>query len=201
VWADDRTAIVPGVCDTGAGRADVMRGEEVQLLGAVAAAMIPPDCRVCHPGTHNKWVDVEDGRIASFRTIMTGELFNLLKEHSILADLLGPDAEPGEAFAAGVRCGLEGDGIQAELFAVRARVLLGKSRAEDAAAYTSGLLIGGDVRIGLSERNSASVVVMGRPELTELYAAAILVAGRQAVELDGEQCFIAGISQIAEHIE
>src|SRR5688572_7905751 len=54
-WADERTAIVPGVADDGPGRADVMRGEEVQLLGAVAEGTIPADCTVCHPGTHNKW--------------------------------------------------------------------------------------------------------------------------------------------------
>jgi len=198
VWADEHTAIVPGVCDNG--RADVMRGEEVQLLGAVAAGTIPPDCRVCHPGTHNKWVEVAGGRIASFRTVMTGELFNLLKEHSILADLLTPPVELGEAFEAGVRHGLASDDLQAELFSVRARVLLGKARREDAASYTSGLLIGGDVRIGLQSAGAAQVAVMGRPELTRLYAAALTLAGCEPVELDGEQCFLAGIKKIAERI-
>ncbi|HEY0165192.1 MAG TPA: 2-dehydro-3-deoxygalactonokinase [Sphingomicrobium sp.] len=200
VWPEPEVAIVPGVADDGPSRADVMRGEEMQLVGAVAAGTIPADCTVCHPGTHNKWAEVSAGRITSFRTVMTGELFNLLKQHSILADLLGPDAEPGEPFAAGVRRGLEGDGIQADLFAVRARVLLGKAKREDAAAYTSGLLIGGDVRIGLSSGDGGQVIVMGRPELTELYAAAIAIAGRQAVELDGEQCFLSGATHIAERI-
>jgi 2-dehydro-3-deoxygalactonokinase len=199
VWPEPDVAIVPGVADDGEDRADVMRGEEVQLLGAVAEGTIPADGQVCHPGTHNKWVAVAGGRIAAFRTVMTGELFNLLKEHSILADLLGPDAEPGEPFSAGVRRGLEGNGIQAELFSVRARVLLGKAPREEAAAFTSGLLIGSDVGIGLSD-GSGPVVVMGRPELTELYAAAIAIAGREAVELDGEQCFLAGAVQIAERI-
>lgn len=199
VWADDKTAIVPGVCDDE--RADVMRGEEVQLLGAAADAMIPPDCLVCHPGTHNKWVEVAGGRIATFRTIMTGELFNLLKEHSVLADLLAEPAEPGEAFDAGVRRGLDRD-VQAELFSVRARAVLGKARREDAPSYTSGLLIGGDVRLGLeSSAPATKIVVMGRPELTRLYAAALAVAGREPVELDGERCFVAGIQRIAERIE
>jgi 2-dehydro-3-deoxygalactonokinase len=200
VWPEPDVAIVPGVADDGPGRADVMRGEEMQLVGAIAAGTIPADCTVCHPGTHNKWAQVAGGRIAAFRTVMTGELFNLLKQHSILADLLGPDAEPGEPFAEGVRRGLEGDGIQGDLFAVRARVLLGKAKREDAAAYTSGLLIGGDVRIGLSSGDGGQVIVMGRPELTELYAAAIAIAGRQAVELDGEQCFLSGATHIAERI-
>jgi 2-dehydro-3-deoxygalactonokinase len=198
VWADDRTAIVPGVRDDT--RADVMRGEEVQLLGAAAAGTIPPDCRVCHPGTHNKWVEVAGGRIATFLTVMTGELFNLLREHSILADLLELPVELGNAFDAGVRHGLASDDLQAVLFSVRARVLLGKSRREDAASYTSGLLIGGDVRIGLQSKGAQQVTVMGRPELTRLYAAALAQAGREPIELDGEQCFLAGIRQIAERI-
>src|SRR5206468_2208504 len=79
--------------------------------------------RICHPGTHNKWIRLEDGRIASFRTVMTGELFSLLKEHSILADLLGGPIEPGRAFAAGVGHGHDHDDLTAELFSVRARVL------------------------------------------------------------------------------
>jgi 2-dehydro-3-deoxygalactonokinase len=199
VWPEEDVAIIPGVADDGDGRADVMRGEEVQLAGAIAAGTIPADCTVCHPGTHNKWAEVAGGRIAAFRTVMTGEFFNLLKEHSILADLLGPDAEPGEPFSAGVRRGLETDAIQAELFSVRARVLLGKARREDAAAFTSGLLIGSDVRIGLSG-STGPVIIMGRPELTELYAAAIAIAGHDAVELDGEQCFLAGATHIAERI-
>ncbi|MBA3511888.1 2-dehydro-3-deoxygalactonokinase [Sphingomonas sp.] len=200
VWGDEDTAIVPGVFDDD--RADVMRGEEVQLLGAAAAGMIPSDCLVCHPGTHNKWVEIAGGRITTFRTVMTGELFNLLKEHSILADLLAPPVEPGAAFDAGVRRGLRADDLSAELFSVRARVLLGKAAGEDAASYTSGLLIGGDVRIGLgSVAPATEVVVMGRPELTRLYAAALAGVGREAVELDGERCFVAGIQQIAERIE
>jgi 2-dehydro-3-deoxygalactonokinase len=178
-----------------------MRGEEVQLLGAAAEGMIPSDCLVCHPGTHNKWVEVAGGRIGTFRTIMTGELFNLLKEHSVLAELLTEPAEPDDAFAAGVRHGLTSD-VQAQLFSVRARVLLGKARREDAPSYTSGLLIGGDVRIGLeSIAPAARIVVMGRPELTRLYAAALTIAGREPVELDGERCFLAGIQHIAERIE
>lgn len=197
VWADDETAIVPGVCDLA--RADVMRGEEVQLLGAVAAGTIPPDCLVCHPGTHNKWVEVAGGRIATFRTVMTGELFNLLRRHSILADLLEPEVVLGDAFDAGVHHGLASDDLPAELFAVRARVLLGQADAADAASYTSGLLIGGDVRIGLAS-TARRVEVMGRPELTRLYAAAIALAGHEPVELDGERSFVAGISQIAERI-
>ena len=200
VWPGEREAIVPGVSYIGEGRADVMRGEEVQLLGAIAAGHVPSRALVCHPGTHDKWVHVDKSRIASFRTVMTGELFNLLKHHSILADLLAGEAELGDAFERGVMHGLENADLPAELFAVRARVLLHEARREDAPSYASGLLIGTDVRIGLSGLVPGDVCVMGRPELTRLYAAAIRSAGRKAIELDGEESFLAGIRSIAERI-
>jgi 2-dehydro-3-deoxygalactonokinase len=200
VWPGSGEAIVPGVSFIGEGRADVMRGEEVQLLGAAASGLIPPNCLVCHPGTHNKWAIVAAGRITSFRTVMTGELFNLLKEHSILADLLQQDVEPDESFRSGVRRALDYHDAQAELFSVRARVLLGQAPRELAGSYASGLLIGSDIRIGLAGNSAQQVIVMGRPELTELYAAALEEAGVAGTELDGELCFLAGIRHIAEHI-
>jgi 2-dehydro-3-deoxygalactonokinase len=199
-WPDDRAAIVPGVSYLGDGRADVMRGEEVQLLGAAADGMIDPDALVCHPGTHNKWTVLRNGQIKAFRTVMTGEIFSLLKEHSILADLLGGAIAVDDAFRSGVDQGFQNADLPAELFAVRARVLLGQAKREDAASFTSGLLIGTDVRIGLSHPVAAQVVVMGRPELTRLYAAAIAQAGRPSIELDGEKCFLAGARKIAERI-
>lgn len=199
-WPGENEAIVPGVSFVGEGRADVMRGEEVQLLGAVAAGHVPPDSLVCHPGTHNKWVLVEGGQIRSFRTVMTGELFNLLKQHSILADLLAGEVRPGEAFELGVRHGMDHCDLGSELFAVRARVLLGESEPRDAASYASGLLIGSDVRLGLSNGKSGPVFVMGRPELTILYSEALRCSGCDAVELDGEQSFLEGIRAIATRI-
>ena len=131
---------------------------------------------------------------------MTGELFSLLKGHSILADLLDEAAEDDEAFAAGVRHGLDNDDLAAELFAVRARFLLGKARRAEAAPYVSGLLIGNDLRIGLRLAPDGEIVAMGRPDLTSLYARALRIAGRSAREIDGDQAFLAGARRLAELI-
>ena len=65
------------------------------------------------------------------------------------------------------------------------------AKKEDAASYASGLLIGADVRIGLSIPTGAQIAVIGRPELTDLYATAIAATGREVVEHDGEGCFLA----------
>lgn len=198
-WIEgERAAIVPGVALDEGGAADVMRGEEVQLLGAFAEGWIGADSALCHPGTHNKWVRLADGRIAAFRTVMTGEMFNLLKEHSILADLLAGPVEPNPAFEAGVRHGLERDELTAELFSVRARVLLGKAAREEAGAYVSGLLIGADLKVGLAVAGEGEVVAMGRPDLTRLFMAALAVAGRPSRAVDGEAAFLAGARHLAE---
>jgi 2-dehydro-3-deoxygalactonokinase len=197
----EREAIVPGVSYIGDGRADVMRGEEVQLLGAAAAGLVEADGLVCHPGTHNKWVVLHEKRIHAFQTVMTGELFSLLKDHSILSDLLQGPVAVNESFKNAANFAVNNEALPAELFSVRARVLLGQARKEDAASYTSGLLIGADVRAGLTIPTGAEVVLIGRPELTRLYAAAIAEAGRKSRELDGEQCFLAGIHQIAKRMD
>jgi 2-dehydro-3-deoxygalactonokinase len=200
VWPGEREAIVPGLSYLGDGRADVMRGEEVQLLGAVAAGLVESDALVCHPGTHNKWTVLHRGQVQSFRTVMTGELFSLLKDHSILSDLLQGEVSDGEVFKNAAREAIFNEMLPAELFSVRSRVLLGQMKREDAASYASGLLIGTDVRIGLSVPTAAEVLVMGRPDLTKLYVAALGEAKRGAKELDGEQCFLAGIQEIAKRI-
>nr|AYC80199.1 hypothetical protein [uncultured bacterium] len=132
---------------------------------------------------------------------MTGELFSLLKEHSILADLLSGEVDVNDAFKEAAHHAIYYEQLPADLFTVRARVLLGQARKEDAASWTSGLLIGSDVRIGLTTPAAAEIVIMGRPELTRLYAAAIEQAGRPFKERDGEQCFLAGIHEIAKRID
>ena len=195
-WVEAGVGIVPGVAIDEPPRADVMRGEEVQLLGALALAQIG-DGLVCHPGTHTKWAEIDLGQIARFRTVMTGDVFAALAAHSILSDLLAHPAPVDDAFLAGVDYALEHFDLTAELFAVRARVVLGRAAASHAASYVSGLLIGTDVRTGLGRLRADVVPVLGAPELTARFAAALARAGRQALELDGGAAFVAGMRAVA----
>ena len=202
-WVEPkRIGIVPGVSWLADNRADVMRGEETQILGGIASGMLPADGVVCHPGTHNKWVALEGGRIVAFRTVMTGEAFALLRGAGILADWLKGDPDPeSPAFAAGVAHGLVRDDLLSELFATRARVLLGHADKADVPSYVSGLLCGGDIRVGLSDwPDTAQVHVVGRPSLTALTAAGLRLSGRHAAEVDGEAALIAGLSALAEKL-
>lgn len=199
---DDRAAfIVPGVKDCADGRADVMRGEEVQLLGAIAAGLMPGDAGCCHPGTHAKWAIHHGGALRAFRTVMTGELFALLRQHSILSAQMQAEVTPGAAFREAVRRALARPELSADLFSVRARVLLGSLAQEDAADHASGLLIGADVAIGLRFLDGdGPVALIGDPALTALYAAALGEAGRECYAIDGEDAFLAGIRAIAERL-
>jgi 2-dehydro-3-deoxygalactonokinase len=200
LWIEPgRTGIVPGVSQSGAGGAgaDVMRGEEVQVLGAVAAGHVPPDTLICHPGTHAKWIRMEAGRIASFRTMMTGELFSLLTRHSILADQLQDEVTANASFAAGVAEALAGGEILSALFGIRARHLLGEEQGEPT-DYASGLLIGCDVRAGLAMHEGGPIALIGRADLCALYGAALAEAGHETTQLDGADAFRAGIKVLTE---
>ena len=200
-WAEPgRTAIVPGACVDQGDAAEVMRGEEVQLLGAAAAGLVPPDAALCLPGTHAKWAMLEQGVLTGFRTVMTGELFALLRNHSILAGSLKGEVRADAAFREGVRRSLEDCTLSADLFGARARILLGKLPEADAPSYVSGLLIGADLRTGLTVVADGAVALIGDPALTRLYGAALEEAGRACAEIDGEQAFLAGIRAIAEKL-
>ncbi len=200
VWIEPgRTGIVPGVAQCGTSEADVMRGEEVQAFGALADGLLPRNGLACLPGTHTKWIVLEDGAIVRFRTTMTGELFGLLKKHSILADQLQTDAAPGAAFQAGTAEGLDGGNLLSALFRIRARYALGQPE-NDAAAYASGLLIGSDVRAGLELHDGGAIGLIGRPDLCGLYGAALDYAGHRVVQLDGATAFLAGMRALTERL-
>jgi len=192
---DARTMIVPGVSN--ADPPDVMRGEEVQLLGAVEAGTVPRDALLVQPGTHCKWVEMEDGRIAAFTTAMTGELFALLRAHSLLAGQLGGEAAPGAAFDEGVAEGRKRD-LAGSLFGIRAASLLGVR--EDAVSYASGLLIGSDVAARLESSHHDIVHILADPQLGQLYARAIEAHGRSARIVDSQGAFVAGIIAVEARI-
>lgn len=195
-WIDDRTAIVPGVACRGK-RCDVMRGEEVQLLGAVAGGMVPADALLAQPGTHCKWATMADGRIAGFTTAMTGELFAMLRKHSLLAGSLGADVVDGDAFREGLAEGARRD-LAASLFGIRAASVLGEREDADAASFASGLLIGSDVAARMAETPFDRVHILADPVLGGLYATAVAAAGREPVIIDSHAAFATGILAIGE---
>jgi len=200
VWIDDNhTGIVPGVCQI-AGHPDVMRGEEVQAIGAVKGGFVSPDAYICHPGTHAKWIRLVQGGIAGFTTMMTGELFHLLRTGSILSPQMQSEAVDGVSFRAGLEAAFSGASLSSALFSVRAQYLLSKTPC-DGASYASGLLIGSDVRDGLAQASPGEdIALIGRADLTRLYALAIESAGHEYHLIDGDRAFLAGIAAMIPYL-
>lgn len=199
-WVEPgRTAIVPGVSRDDGSRADIMRGEEVQLLGAAAAGLVSADAWLCQPGTHAKWARLEQGRLADFTTAMTGEIFAQLGRGGLLADGLDGAVHGGAAFREGVRAASEGD-LLARLFGARAALVLGKRDRADQASYVSGLLIGSDCAARLAGdfagARAAGVDVLASPALGDLYRAALDELGCTARLVDSHAAFLAGITAI-----
>lgn len=171
-----RIAIVPGLSDTTRDTTgdvpDVMRGEEVQIFGALRLAGLSDGLFVL-PGTHSKWATVRGGRVTGFRTFMTGEVYGLFAQHSILARTLDAAAPLDEAaFLRGVAQAGRGEGLLHDAFGVRALGLFGRLSPAQSASYLSGLLIGEELaRQTLPE--SGDVIVIGAPALGERYALAL----------------------------
>lgn len=199
-WVEPgRTAILPGVSRDGEGRVDIMRGEEVQLLGAAAAGLVGADAWLCQPGTHAKWARLQHGCLSDFTTAMTGEIFAQLGRGGLLADGLDGKVRDGASFRDGVRDARGGD-LLARLFGARAALVLGKRDRRDQASYVSGLLIGSDCAARLADDFSgapaAGVDVLASPDLGGLYLAALDELGCKARLVDSHGAFLAGITAI-----
>jgi 2-dehydro-3-deoxygalactonokinase len=186
--------ILPGLsCDEGA--FDVMRGEETLIVGLGLE-----DGLVCLPGTHSKWAVIESGRIARFASFMTGEVYGLLRQNSILSRLA---AEPaGNEAADGARLGFAAAGLAGGLlnaaFAARTEVLAGRMAPGCVGPYLSALLV--------SQEIAGAMAIFGRPDRIQLVAdgvmaqsyGAALAAASLAFEITSpEAAFITGISRLA----
>lgn len=182
-WGQERSAwIVPGVsCRDKTGVPDVMRGEETQLLGVLNELPLQ-SAWVCLPGTHSKWVRLEDWRIVELATHMTGEVFANMKNHSILGRMMRAATIEPDAFSDGVVRARDAGGLLHHLFGVRTLGLFGELSETRSASYLSGLLIGHELAsISLL---SETVYLLGSEELTRLYVEALAVCGISGRVLD-----------------
>ena len=196
-WAGLALALVPGLSTENAGMPDVMRGEETQIFGALALSG-QSDGLFLLPGTHSKWAQAADGRIVSFRTFMTGEVFGALKDHTILSRLMADGADP-EAFARGVREGatLQSAGAMLNrVFATRTYGLMDRLPAAALADYLSGLLIGAEVAEATWQTANA-ITIIASPGLAQRYGDALRLLGHDSV-LAPQDCVAAGHWRIAQ---
>ncbi len=168
-----------------AGIPDVMRGEETQILGAIADDDAAARLLVL-PGTHSKWALVEGAEVSWFATFMTGEVFAVLKEHSILGRMMTGETRDTAAWARGVGHGLDDDsehgGLLRRLFSARSLALFDELPQAGVASYLSGLLLGAEIREARHAfmTGAGPVLLLGSAALCDLYAAALALAGLAA---------------------
>lgn len=193
--------IVAGINTVGSsGIPDVMRGEETQIFGTASDA---GEALYCLPGTHSKWVTVSSGKIRGFHTALTGELTQLLGEHSILLQpkrMVAASVNPD--FTAGVILARDADlGLESLLFTVRSQQISGTLSPAMADSYMAGLIIGCEIRSALARHETDGAVrLIGAPHLTGLYQAALQIYGRQSEITDGRTAVSAGLRKIYDRL-
>ena len=189
-------AIVPGYAMRRPdGRVDVMRGEETQLLGALALGH--GDGWLVLPGTHSKWVRLRGGCIERFSTFMSGELFALLSQQGTLAPLMAQGADSPRAFERGLRSAAEGS-LSNLLFGCRAAVVAGAMPAAEARDQVSGLLLGAEWHDALRREGGAigRVSVIGAPALAERHRQAGALLGVAVDLIDPRQAYLAALARL-----
>ncbi|SMQ30196.1 2-dehydro-3-deoxygalactonokinase [Pseudomonas helmanticensis] len=200
--------IVPGVIQRST-LPNVMRGEETQVLGVLQSLPVEAgnDLLIGLPGSHSKWVNVVDGCITHFDTFMTGEVFAVLSEHSILGRTLKQGAAfDAQAFDRGVQVAQSADGelgVLSTLFSVRTLGLTGELSPTAQADYLSGLMIGHELvalatvqRRRRNNRNLPSIILIGNAQLCARYSRVLDVYGFADVTL-AEQATERGLWQLA----
>ena len=206
LWLMPRVALVPGLhcirtsTDDGTvrpGQDDVMRGEEIQIFGALELSGLR-QATVILPGTHSKWARVEDGRVLGFQTFMTGELYGLLSQHSILSRTLDASSDLHEStFIDAVLQIHREPGLLTHLFGNRTSALFERLPPAHLASHLSGLLIGEELRT--AAMTSDPLLLVGSPALTTRYALALNALGRPCQVLTDEATW-AGHAALAKRL-
>lgn len=177
------------------GTSDVMRGEEIQILGAVSRLDLRSGV-LCLPGTHSKWVRLREGKIIDFATFMTGDIFQALSQTILACDAASPPHS--EAFTKGLQAARAGDfGLLHRLFTARTRVLDGTLDAAHVSAYVSGLLVGHELAEAEAWRAPGeTVTIIGSESLCRRYSESLSFLGAQSVALDSSVATCSGVAAL-----
>jgi 2-dehydro-3-deoxygalactonokinase len=188
-----RTDIVPGLKTRNNGVADVLRGEETLLFGAAVT-----DGLIVLPGTHCKWALMENGRLTTFRTYMTGEFYGLLRDHSILRLLADTPADES-GFARGLEASGRPGSLLHRAFETRTAVLDGAMPGKATLPFLSGLLIGEEISAALSDFGAThTVTLIADGDLARNYREGLVHHGIAVQSLSPEGCFIRGAARILD---
>jgi 2-dehydro-3-deoxygalactonokinase len=172
-----------------------MRGEEIQIFGALSTVPSVESTTVFLPGTHSKHARIRGGVVEGFATHMTGELFALLRDHSILGRSMAQTRLDLGAFDDGLRRSRQDGGLLHHIFGVRTRLLMSEVDAGSLADYLSGILIGHEL---VTATMAPPVLVVGAPELASLYLRALAQAGIEASTVAADVATTRGLYALTE---
>ena len=192
--------IIPGVQTSRniIGLPDVMRGEETQIIGW--ARTTSRQGFVCLPGTHTKWATVMSDSISNFSTSVNGELFDVIRKHSVLVGATDTKPTIGDEYRRGLDVAASGAPLTQTLMSVRANQIIGTYDAVQSQSYLLGLLIGSDVLASLPQAEGVPITVIGGEAPAQFYASAIQYFGGQADIFDGQAASLAGLKHFAERV-
>lgn len=187
-------AVLPGVSVTsGMAECDVMRGEEIQIFGAMQL-LNQENGWFCLPGTHSKWCRVEKGQIVGISSFLTGEMYALLMKDGSLSSLVTTKDYDESAFRAGLQAIGQRQNLLKLLFRARAGVLLDQYQADQLPSFLSGALIGYEIDHAVDVLNTAEgVVIVASAELATRYQLALQERAQPVSTVAGEKAFLAGM--------
>ena len=190
--------IVPGISSVASpGLADVIRGEETQIFG-VFDEPSADNMLACVPGTHSKWIQVDNNRITRFSTFMTGAVFAALRHCGSIASLLDERPPEDNAFLDGVETSQRAGGLLNHLFLVRARAVTGERGSNLNEGYLSGLLIGAEIKAALELYPEVSnLIVIGTDTLIHDYSLAFSGLDIAARSCTSEKASVNGLWKLA----
>jgi len=177
--------------------ADVMQGDETRIAGFLAQH--PGwDGVICLPGAQSRWVHLSAGEVVSFQTFLTGEMFALLSQHSVLRHAVasGAAAQDAARFTEGLDQGLERpEWLLSRLFSIRAEGLLAGLEPVQARARLSGLLIGAEIAGAKPYWLGQRVALLGESGLARLYAQALTRLSVPVSTHDADVMVLAGLTR------
>lgn len=190
----DNAWLVPGVKMLAPAHADVMRGEEVQAFGALSLAA-RQDGLCCLPGTHSKWISARQNALTHFTTLMTGELFHVLRFHTLVGEPIPrEDCFDAEGFEQGLAASRHPAGVLHALFEARSRYLYSGLTPEQVGSFLSGVLIGSELAAMQPQIEAqGSVVLVGSRELSMRYRWALERRGLAVCQVEADRASIEGI--------
>lgn len=164
----------------------MMRGEETQAIGLANYLNVNEENLLILPGTHSKHITHKSGNFLKLKNFMTGELFEIISQKSILSNSISKTEKfIKHAFIEGVKLGAQSK-LTASFFSIRANDLLGKFTKEENYYFLSGLLIGDE--LSYLKNTKENVFLACSYPLAELYKAALnyIIGKEKYVLFDGK---------------